>query len=95
MLNVEVKLQVGRLNLRLKYGEAKSAESLADFIHKMKIGLKELRETLISLKIIKLKPLVRDFTFVDNCTNECNELISIFVKSIQTAEKRKLQKQPK
>ena len=39
----------------LNYGEAKSAESLNDFIHKMKICLKELRETLVSLKIIQLK----------------------------------------
>jgi four helix bundle protein len=31
----------------LNYGEAKSAESINDFIHKMKICLKELRETLI------------------------------------------------
>ena len=35
----------------LNYGEAKSAESLSDFIHKMKICLKELRETLVSLKL--------------------------------------------
>ena len=37
----------------LNYGEAQSAESRNDFIHKMKIALKELRETFISLKIIK------------------------------------------
>jgi four helix bundle protein len=36
----------------LNYGEAQSAESRNDFIHKMKICLKELRETKISLKII-------------------------------------------
>jgi len=34
------------------YGEAQSAESKADFIHKLKIALKELRETEIWLKII-------------------------------------------
>ena len=37
----------------LNYGEAQSAESRNDFIHKLKIILKELRESLISLKIIK------------------------------------------
>ncbi len=40
------------------YGEAQSAESRKDFIHKMKIALKELRETLIWLKIIERKTLV-------------------------------------
>ena len=70
----------------LNYGEAKSAESMNDFIHKMKISLKELRETFISIKIIKEKPLVKNNDLLMNCYNECNELISIFVKSIQTAE---------
>ncbi len=39
------------------YGEAQSAESRKDFIHKMKIALKELRESLVWLKIIERKPL--------------------------------------
>ncbi len=34
------------------YGEAQSAESRKDFIHKMKVALKELRETLVWLLII-------------------------------------------
>jgi four helix bundle protein len=76
----------------LNYGEAQSAESVNDFIHKMKISLKELRETFISLKIIKEKPLVKNDKVVMNCYNECNELISIFVKSIQTAENNKKKK---
>ncbi len=37
----------------LQYGEAQSAESRNDFIHKLKILLKELRESLVALKIIK------------------------------------------
>ncbi len=73
----------------LNYGEAKSAESLNDFIHKMKICLKELRETLVSLKIIQKKPLIRNTESVTIGLQECNELIAIFVKSIQTSEKRK------
>ena len=72
----------------LIYGEAQSAESRKDFIHKMKLSLKELRETFISLKIIKRKPLVRQFEKVDFLLNECNELISIFVSSIKTAAER-------
>ncbi len=71
------------------YGEAQVAESRDDFIHKMKICLKELKETLIALKIIRRKPLVNDLTKVDKAITECIELISIFVKSIETARKNK------
>ncbi|NCQ18597.1 MAG: four helix bundle protein [Ignavibacteria bacterium CG_4_8_14_3_um_filter_37_9] len=71
----------------LLYGEAQSAESRNDFIHKLKIILKELRETLIALKIIKNVPLTKNFDLVDKAKIECNELIAIFVKSIETARK--------
>ncbi|MDA1017743.1 MAG: four helix bundle protein, partial [Planctomycetota bacterium] len=67
------------------YGEAQSAESRKDFIHKMKIALKELRETLIWLKIIERKPLC-DPNKMTEITKECDELIAIFVKSVKTAE---------
>ena len=69
------------------YGEAQSAESKRDFIHKMKVALKELRETLIWLKIIERK-LLCDQTCMQGIMVECNELIAIFVKSIKTSEKR-------
>jgi four helix bundle protein len=71
----------------LLYGEAQSAESRNDFIHKLKILLKELRETLVALKIIKRVPLTKTIESVDKAMIECNELISIFVKSIGTARK--------
>jgi len=71
----------------LLYGEAQSAESRNDFIHKLKILLKELRETVIALKIIKNVPLIKNFDLIDHGMIECNELISIFVKSIDTARK--------
>ncbi|MBC7776699.1 MAG: four helix bundle protein [Phycisphaerae bacterium] len=69
----------------LNYGEAQAAESRPDFIHKMKIALKELRETLVNLKFIlkrnyfskeRLLPLLK----------ENDELIAIFIKSISTAQ---------
>ncbi|MEI6410673.1 MAG: four helix bundle protein [Bacteroidota bacterium] len=69
----------------LLYGEAQAAESRADFIHKMKIGLKELRETAICLKIIQKRNYFEPKK-LDPITTECNELISIFVKSITTAK---------
>jgi len=59
-------------------------------LHKMKICLKELKETSISLQIIKRKPLVESSPVIDKATEECNELISIFVKSIETARKNKV-----
>ena len=68
----------------LNYGEAQSAESVADFIHKMKICLKELRETFVCLKIIKRKNYFAEGK-LDNIHQENNELVSIFVKSIATA----------
>jgi four helix bundle protein len=71
----------------LIYGEAQSAESRNDFIHKLKIILKELRETLIALKIIKRGLLTKTIELVDKAMIECNELISIFVKSVETARK--------
>jgi four helix bundle protein len=73
----------------LNYGEVQSSESQKDFVHKMKIILKELRETNICLKIIKRKPLIRQAQRLDKITKECNELISIFVSSIRTAQKPK------
>lgn len=67
------------------YGEAQAAESRKDFIHKMKVCLKELRESLIWLKIIHRKPMCPPER-LESILQESNELISIFVKSIQTAE---------
>lgn len=68
-----------------QYAEATAAESRKDFIHKLKIGLKELRETLVCLKIIERKPLTEadDLVVV---LKECNELIAIFNTSIITAK---------
>ncbi len=68
------------------YGEAQSAESRRDFIHKMKVSLKELRETLVWLLMIERKPLIEPREKLASVIQECNELISIFVSSINTAE---------
>lgn len=67
------------------YGEAQSAESRKDFIHKMKISLKELRETMVWLKIIRRKNMLPPEQVIP-IYEECNQLIAIFVKSIQTAK---------
>jgi four helix bundle protein len=67
------------------YGEARSAESRKDFIHKMKISLKELRETVIWLKIISRKRLA-DEALTSSAIKECGELIAIFISSTKTAD---------
>lgn len=71
----------------LQYGEAQSAESRNDFIHKIKILLKELRESLVALKIVQRVPLTKKLDLVKKGLLECNELIAIFVKSIETARR--------
>jgi four helix bundle protein len=71
----------------LNNGEAQSAESPADFVHKLKIILKELRETRICLKIIQRKPLL-DSEKIVPVLNENNELLAIFLKSVDTASRR-------
>lgn len=71
----------------LNYGEAQSGESRKDFIHKMQIALKELRETFICLKIIHKTKLFSSKEKVEVALAENNELIAIFVKSVETAKK--------
>jgi four helix bundle protein len=70
----------------IQYGDAQSAESRRDFVHKIKITLKELRESRICLKITNLK-YYKGKEKLKNALGESNELISIFVKSIETATK--------
>ena len=70
------------------HGEAQSAESPSDFIHKIKVALKELRESIRWLRLIRKVPLVKEFSEVDTLISETDELIRIFVKSVDTARKR-------
>ncbi len=73
-------------SVSLNYGEAQSGESRKDFIHKMKIVLKELRETYICLKIVHKTKLYKTENKIAKAKNENDELISIFVKSVETAK---------
>ena len=74
----------------LHYGEAKSAESASDFVHKMKVCLKELRETYNCLKLIKKKNWSN--LNVEELIVETDELIAIFCSSINTAQKSRKRK---
>lgn len=79
----------------LNYGEAQSGESRSDFVHKIKIVLKELRETMNALKIIGKANMFKNGEFLSKAIKENNELISIFVKSVETAQKNNSDKNSK
>ena len=65
------------------YSEARGAESRRDFAHKLHICLKELRETSVWLRfVVRLLPEKAPTAEL----HECNELISIFVKSLKTTK---------
>jgi len=70
------------------YGEAQSAESRSDFVHKMKVCLKELRETRIWLLMIVRCDLIKRASNLESLIHENDELISIFVTSIKTAKQK-------
>jgi four helix bundle protein len=69
------------------HGEAEAAESRDDFIHKMKVCLKELRETCRWSRLIKRKAWIKDDTTLLFVLGEAEELIRIFHSSIETARR--------
>ncbi len=83
--NLEYQLSKSGTAPALIYGEAQAAESRADFLHKMKMVLKEIRESRVNLKIIKRKPVIVDEK-IEIAFNEAGQLMAIFLKSIETAK---------
>jgi four helix bundle protein len=73
------------------YGEARGAESHADFVHKMRIVLKELNETSIWLRIIERAELLRKELMAD-IISENRQLCRIFTSSLKTAAVRSNEK---
>ena len=57
--NLEYQLSKSSTASALIYGEAQAAESRSDFLHKMKLVLKEIRETRINLRIILILHLLK------------------------------------
>jgi len=86
--NLEHQLSKSGTSAALNYGEAQAAESSDDFIHKIKVVLKELRETRICYKII-LKKMLPENALLNNSLDETNQLIAIFLKSIETAKRNR------
>lgn len=69
----------------LIYGEAQGAESRKDFIHKMRLILKELRESQVCLEILKRMNFEKNGNKTLVLLNEVGQLVAIFTKSVQTA----------
>jgi four helix bundle protein len=72
------------------HGEAQAAESGNDFVHKLKICLKELRESYRWLRLIERVPLIRkaeDLNLVRSLITETQELIKIFYTSVRTTQR--------
>jgi four helix bundle protein len=71
------------------YAEARAAESRADFIHKLRIALKELNETAVWLRIAQGSFAVDERDFLPRLVAENSELCRILVASIQTAQRNR------
>jgi four helix bundle protein len=70
------------------HAEAQAAESNNDFVHKLKICHKELRETWRWLRLIQRVPMVPKPELLDPLIKEADELIRIFRQSIITCRRR-------
>lgn len=88
--HIAVQLARSGTSPALNYGEAQSAESARDFIHKIKLCLKELRESRVCLKILQRKPLIAR-EMAEPAIDECNQLIAILMASIRTKQRRMTQ----
>jgi four helix bundle protein len=75
------------------HGEAESAESREDFIHKIKICLKESRETRRWARLIGRKNWAHEDPTLIFVLSEAEELIRIFMASIRTARANALKAQ--
>ena len=70
----------------LNYGEAQVAESRRDFIHKIGIVLKELKETSINLTMLQNVAKMEYQPKINNCKEKCEHLVAIFQKTKNTAK---------
>lgn len=67
------------------YAEARGAESGKDFVHKLRIALKELNESRVWLKISIRAKLMKGER-LDNLLDECDQLCRILSASIHTTK---------
>ena len=71
------------------HGEVEAAESINDFIHKLKVCLKELRETRRWLRLVGRLKHQGPSQNLPGCLSEADELIRIFRASVATAERKR------
>jgi len=77
------------LSPAFNYGEVQAAKSRNDFIHKLGVVLKELKEWRTALKLIRQRELIKPIKRIDKIFKETEELIATVAKSIETAIKNK------
>jgi four helix bundle protein len=68
------------------HGEVEGAESRDDFIHKLKVCYKELREARRWLRLVRRTPLVKNPESIEEILGESEQLVRIFSASIRTAQ---------
>ncbi len=68
----------------LNYAESQSAESTKDFVHKLAIALKELREAAVCLTVIEQGQLTADLELLSKLRSDCDSLVAILVSSLKT-----------
>src|SRR5256885_17253767 len=73
------------------YEEGCAAESRADFVHKLSISLKELRESRTWIRLIIKTEMLPEHR-MNELLDECNQLCNIVGQSIVTAKSRKEKK---
>jgi four helix bundle protein len=71
------------------HGEAEGAESLNDFVHKLRICYKELRESRRWMRLAQRADLLDQPERLAPLLDEADELIRIFAASLRTAEKKR------
>lgn len=71
------------------YEEARASESCADFVHKVRVATKELRETLFWLRVLHQSDWL-DPSATDGLTDEVDQLVAILVVSARTAKSREV-----
>lgn len=86
--HISIQLLRSATSAGANYEEACGAQSKADFIHKLQIVLKEIKESLYWIKLIKESEILID-TDLDKLINETVQLSNIVGKSLVTAKKEK------
>ncbi len=90
----DVGRHIGRQLLRsgtsvgANYEEACGAQSRADFIHKLQIVLKEIRESLYWIRLIQRSKILKAHE-VSKVMDESREITNIVAKSLLTAKRKK------